>query len=459
MGLFASAAVLAGCSTVKSPPDTVNPTVSTTIVRPTAGSVAWRLPKTVIDATVTFKYVDCKDPVVAGGRPTLELERTVALVARGVADDNIFGPNEPFDPFVRVPVSALTSFWQDRTLTVNRAPNGTLAQLSAVAEDQTAAIAGNLFTTATKLGSIAFGVAPGGAQASTATCSATPKATKATYDRLKAQLRDPNTTPAQAAAYVLQLADAQEKLDRLTITVTRTIDPGVTAIDATTPVNGVPRNGEIAGLEPSIEQLKKAGWLSGSDPDQFDAMKDVRISVFLDFEKATPAIIQKCDPATPCRRHPTVISRSTQFREPAYIPLIVVAGRDPTNTVNRFALTINGAKPAGPIPFAQFGIPRALPIKAGLFERVAWTYNFNEFGEQTNVSFGSSAQGVKATSALAGAAGAAATLANQERTDDAKADPETVRLQAEAARLKAEADIMTHKKTIDGLRKEGWTPD
>ena len=60
MGLFASAAVLAGCSTVKSPPDTVNPTVSTTIVRPTAGSVAWRLPKTVIDATVTFKYVDCK---------------------------------------------------------------------------------------------------------------------------------------------------------------------------------------------------------------------------------------------------------------------------------------------------------------------------------------------------------------------------------------------------------------
>ncbi len=94
-----------------------------------------------------------------------------------------------------------------------------------------------------------------------------------------------------------------------------------------------------------------------------------------------------------------------------------------------------------------------------MFERVAWTYNFNEFGEQTNVSFGSSAQGVKATSALAGAAGAAATLANQERTDDAKADPETVRLQAEAARLKAEADIMTHKKTIDGLRKEGWTPD
>lgn len=472
--LIGAAMLLSACTTVTSPPDRINPTLSSTPVPPTAGFVSWRLPKTVIDATVTFKYVGCTPAAGPNGTPVLELERTVALVARGVPDDDIYGPRkpgEPFDPMVSVPMSALTSFWDDRSLTVKHAPNGTLTSIGAIAEDQTAAIVGNVLTSATKIGSIAFGVPPAGLMSDAAQCSQQPSQIKAEIERLKALLRDPATTDAARAAYNLQLADQEKKRDKLTITVTRTIDPGVTPpmdcelVPSTAgcpgrPAAGVADSGLIATILPSWKELETAGWMTGTRQRQLEAVTAFAVSVFLDFSKATPPILATCSGGqSECPRRRTMIDRTTQFREVAYIPLIVVAGEDRTSPTDKFELTVNGGRPAGPIPFAQFGIPRALPIKAGTFEKIAWTFSFNEFGEPIDVAFGSAAIGSKASSLLQSAASAGATLASQERTADGLASSETLRLQREAVELKAKVDLAKLRAEADLLRTQGYMPE
>jgi hypothetical protein len=469
--MVGAAMAVSGCTTVVSPPDRINPTLAQTPVPPTAGFIAWRLPKTVIDATVTLKYEDCTPGAGPNDPPTIKIGRTVALVARGVPDDDIYGPEMPFDPMVRVPMSALTSFWDDRSLTIKHAANGTLTQIGAIAEDQTAAIVGNVLTSAVKIGSMVFGVAPGGLVAAPAQCSTQPRLIKAEIARLKALLRNPSTKPASAAAYNLQLADQEKKLDKLTITITRTIDPGVTPPQDCELAPGspgcpggsaarVPANGLIASIMPSWEDLQNAGWMTGRRDQQKAAISPAVISIFLDFSKATPPVVAACNGGLrSCDRHRTVIDRSTQFREVAYVPLLAVAGEDPTSQGDKLELTVNGGKPAGPIPFAQFGIPRALPIKAGTFEKLAWTFSFNEFGEHTDVAFGSAALGSKATSLLQSATGAAAAVAAQERTADAFASPETARLQREAAELKAKVDLGKLRADADALRAQGYLPE
>ncbi|HYC95371.1 MAG TPA: hypothetical protein VEB39_06700 [Sphingomicrobium sp.] len=466
--------LLSACATTAtSPPDTVNPTLSTAAVPPTAGFVSWRLPKTVIDATVTFKYKDCKQPV--NGRPVLELERSVALVAKGVPDDNIYGDYPGVDPMVRVPISALTSFWDDRSLSVERAANGTVSKLGATVEDQTAGIIGNVLTSAVKISSIAFGVAPGGAPAAdVARCSAYPRTIKAEMERVNKLLRDPKTSQAAAQAYNLQLGDLQKKLDKLTITVTRTIDPGLStpvppASCAVIPAPqgcpggppvSVPANGLIATIVPSAKQLQEAKWLEGPEAAQSTAVFRAAISLFLDFARASPPIIATCPPPpTLCQHSRTVIDRTTLFRDVAYIPLIVVSGTDPTNRSEEFELTVNGARTAGALPFAQFGIPRRLPIDAGLFEKVTWSYSFNEFGEPTAASFGSAARGTKASTVLAGAAGAAATFAAQERANAALPDADTAAMQAETAKLKARIDLAKARQEAADLESKGLLPE
>jgi hypothetical protein len=200
--------------------------------------------------------------------------------------------------------------------------------------------------------------------------------------------------------------------------------------------------------------------MTGTPKEQKDAISTHVVSLFLDFTKATPPILAKCPgTAARCARNRTVIDRSTQFREAAYIPLIVVAGDDSDSPTDKFELTVNGGRPSGPIPFAQFGIPRALPIKAGTFEKLAWTFNFNEFGEHTDVAFGSAAIGSKASSLVQSASGAAATIASQDRTADGLASPETLRLQREAVELKAKVDLAKLKAEAETLREQGHLPE
>jgi hypothetical protein len=460
--------VLAGCSTVTAPDDTINPTLAVTAVEPTAGYMAWRLPKTVIEATVTFKYAGCTE--VIGNKPELKLERTVALVAKGVPDDHIY-EDSSLGPMVRVPVSAMSSLFQDRSLSFKRAPNGTLSELGAQVEDQTAGIVSNVLSSAVKVAGIAFGVPSAGPSAvePAVRCSTVPQEIKAEMARLKTLLRDPATSLASAEAYKLLLADQQKRQDKLTITVTRLIDPGVTPADLPDTCLDAERalgcpadrpgqldvDDRIATIRPPLKDVIEANWLAG-DTDEFKgAVEDARVSIFLDFARASPNVLRICPASGSCRHRPTVIGKDTLFREVAYIPIIVVSEQNPRDAAKRFEFSVNGVKGPPALPFAQFGLPRALPIKAGAFEKLGWTFGFNEFGENTNGSFGSSARGMKASSAMLSATSAASSFAKLEQSADALPDPETARIQAEAAKLKAQIDLAKYRKEVDELRAKG----
>lgn len=465
-GLFAImfAFVLAGCATSASQADRINPTLSNSPVPPSAGYVYWRLPKTVIEATVTFKLKSCTVP--QNSRPRLEVEQSVALVTHGVPDNDIFGEDGGSDPMVRVPISALSSFWQDRTLTVHHAADGTLSQIGATSEDQTAAIIGNILTSAVKVASVVLGVPAGGPSLRAPPgCSREPARIRAEMDRINTIIRNPRTSAAAATAYNLRLVDLQRQLDRTIIVVRRLIDPGVSPISCDSgtancsdpPNPTINADGLIATILPSREQLVNAGWLTGDGGDQLDSIDDLKVSVFLDFPHATPPIIAYC-PLSPCTHHRTVIDRSTQFREVAYIPLIVARGSDPTGAGSGFQLTMNGGRPSAAVPFAQFGMPRALPISVGMFQRVQWVFNFNEYGEHTDVSFGSSARGVRATQLLQSGASAASSFAGEQRAADALASPETRDLQREITALKAQVDAAALRDQVDLLRAQGKLP-
>jgi hypothetical protein len=455
--------VLAGCATSVPQADRINPTLSNVPVQPTAGYVYWRLPKTVIEATVTFKLKRCTAP--RNGRPQLEVEQSVALVTHGVPDSDIFGPGGP-DSLVRVPISALSSFWQDRSLTVHHATDGTLSQLGATSEDQTAAIVGNILTSAVKVASVALGVPAGGPAASkSAGCSPEPARIRAEMDRINAIVRNPRTGQQASAAYNLRLVDLQRRLDRTVIVVHRLIDPGVSPIgcdlDATgcndAPNPTINAEGLIATILPSQSELVAAGWLTGDAGTQMAAIDDLKISLFLDFSRASPSIIAYC-PMPPCTHHRTVIDRTTHFRDVAYIPLLAVRGSDPTAAARSFQLTMNGGRPGTAIPFAQFGMPRSLPISVGIFQRVQWVFNFNEFGEHTDVAFGSAARGVRASQLLQSGAGAASSIAGEQRAADALLPEGTRDLQREITELKAQVDAAALRDQVDLLRAQGKLP-
>lgn len=443
----------------------------------TVGSISWRLPKTVVDVTATIKLKDCSVPTTGDdkGKIVLKLETTVAVVTRGTPDDYIFAPVEytgdvpsaVIDPFVHVPVSALTSFWQDRSLTVHHNADGTLAQIGAQPEDQVAGIVGNVLTSAVKLASVALGV-PGGVGAaapSKPVCSTEAKDIRADMDAQNAVLVNPKTSVAEAAAANAALLADQKKLDGFTLALTKTLVPGEDKnyLTITAP------NWQIGKIEldpksdGDVAKVKALHWLKGTDADLMDEIGNhVKIGLFLDFARMNvPGF--KADPSHPTNHHASIIDRNALFREPAYIPLIVALGYSPDDQKARLAFSVNGVKVDNSergvsLPFAQFGTPRYLPIKAGVFQKLAWTYNFNQYGEYQDVSFGSSARGVKATSLLQSASTEASQMGTQVRTSNAAVSDETARLQAQAAADKAIVDAATYKDQADALRAQGKVP-
>lgn len=460
------------CASLKT--DTgLDPTVSVAPTEPTAGYISWRLPKTVLDVTATIKLKKCRVGTTGDeqGQIILDLDTTVAVVTRGIPDNYIFERATTFDsatgapttvvrdPFVHVAVAALTSFWQDRSLTVKHNADGTLAQIGAQPEDQVSSIVGNVFTSAAKLASVALGVAGGVKPAATdVTCDTTADTITADMKTLRGKLKNPATTAAEAAAYNVALTEDQQKLDAFTLTLTKTFIPGEE--QGYTSLNAPDWKIGTLGLDTTtdtqkaatLKKIKDLKWVVGPDDKVMNAVtSNVLIGLFLDFNHASPAAIGlKSGP-----HMTTVIDRATLFREPAYIPVKIAMGTDPTKKLLFY--TVNGAKVDGSdrgvaLPFAQFGIPRSLPIKAGIFQKLAWTYNFNQYGEYGDVSFGSSARGVKATSLLQSAATQASQTATEVRTSNAAVSDATAKLQAQATADKAVVDAATYKAQADAIR-------
>lgn len=90
---------------------------------------------------------------------------------------------------------------------------------------------------------------------------------------------------------------------------------------------------------------------------------------------------------------------------------------------------------------AQWGVPRRLPIRVGLFQSVSFSIGFQQDGTPTTQ------RGSTAAAPAEGAALFARTLAT-----DLASDPETAALKAKASRVQAELDLMQARAKLEAAR-------
>src|SRR5262249_8189278 len=153
------------------------------------------------------------------------VEVSVEIDAKGVADDNPFGDHS--GSWIRVPLSEVQSFWQDRSLSIKKGANGTLASITSTPTNNVGAIVGNVLTTAAKVGAVALGVPAVGGGARGQQCNPTFEALAKRATDLDAQIKSGTLDQKQVSEATAQLQAVQA---RLTLPVKKTIDPGVTAI-------------------------------------------------------------------------------------------------------------------------------------------------------------------------------------------------------------------------------------
>jgi hypothetical protein len=412
----AAAALLTGCGVLgKRSPAELGQTAP-----PVLG---WRLPKTVLDVTVTYIPVGCTDNTAAG--PVIEVKATAEAVARSVPDPDL-GPDFP-NGLVRVDTGDLASFWTDASMgyTVYPDTGGLLKTLSSHPVNQTGAIIGNLLTGATKLATAALVPAPLGV--GLGRCGAAFSKLKEIAD-IKARI--PGEAKQKAEDDAQRLATLR---DSITVVVKKTID---------TTDNPPDEAGMVAGFSPALDDAVSHGWktLKGNaDPHHV-------VYLILDFEHGNLLAPLDCGSgAKNCRRAQSKMDRTGLFRQAAYVPVLfrlaeIGADGQPVRENGRLKFVSDPLAPAKIVSFGQYGIPRTLPLKVGAFRDTSWALEFSQGGEITSTAFGSKATGVGISSAFSGAAAAVGELDAIPGKAAAALDTETLRLQAENARLKAETD-------------------
>jgi hypothetical protein len=446
---------LAAACTNLTPPDDVNPTVSLTPVRPSAGFFEWRVPKTVLDTTVSYVYKGCTQDKTDPTRVALNAAVSVEIDAKGIPDDNPFGDHS--GAWVRVPLSDVQSFWQDRSLSIKKNANGTLASITSTPTNNVGAIIGNVLTTGAKVASVVMGVPAVGGGVRGQQCN--PQ-----FEALAKQASDLDTRIKSGALTQKQATDATAQLQalqaRLTLTVKKTIDPGVTPIgDDVEPPKSIGADGKFAELKPELKDLNQ--WVVG---DPLDVVP-FTVTLSLDFASASPSIVRTC-PVAPagCERRPVAIDRETHFREPAYIPIKVERGGmhafDPANRkVQPLPIKVAGDAAGGnAIAFAQFGLPRNVPIGAGLFQKFNIQVSFDQFGGTSDQTAASDAVGTRLTSFLGQGAAAANSVATENRNAITQPDTETLKAQAEAARLNAQLTLAKARSDYAAAQAQGKVP-
>ena len=398
---------------------------------------SWALPKTTFDASVTWKFKRCR---VEGNSVIVEVQPTAPVVVAHAVPDQDVG-------WITLDATATQSFWQEHVFDVKTAAGTHLLQgFNSTATDQTGPIISNVLTAATKIVTIALGVPTGaGAPAARSACGPA-VATLNALDSSKAQLAamaDPSS--AAGKALVATISALQDRVDnQINIKATTLIDPGLGAIV----------DGKVGEFAISQEQLERAGWYPpGGLPNGWKSQ--YQIDVYLGFDRAQPAELA-C--TMPCKGiAPRKLTRGALFREVAYLPiefrwqhtaLPVTADETPqtvTEVVGKLA----------PLPFAQFGAPRKLPLDAPLFGKADWTLTFNEFGEVTEAKWGSVATGVAMTALLSNAAGAASSIDSAQIKAAGLADSATLATQLENAKLKAIIDNANYRQQCRDLQAKG----
>ncbi len=394
--------------------------------------LGWRLPKTVLDVTVTYVPVRCTD-TPAG--PVIDVKVTSEALPRAVPDPDL-GDGFP-NGLVRVNTGDLTSFWTDAAVgyTVFPDSGGLLKTVSSHPVSQTGSIVGNFLTGIVKIATAA--AVPGPVGLGAGKCGGA-FAKLAEIATIKARMPgEPKQRAEDDAQRIVSLRDA------ITVVTKQTVD---------TAVSGPDEDGMVVAISPSLDDLVAHGWktLKGSaDPRH-------QVYLVLDFAHGNLLAPATCANGTvSCPRAPSRLGPGALFRQAAYVPVLFRvaqidgSGRPVRAATGRIAYAADALGPAKIVSFGQYGIPRTLPLRIGAFRDTNWSLEFSQAGEVTSAAFANKASGSGISAAFAGAAGAASDLDALGAKAAAALDTDTLRLQAENARLKAQTDNADLKAKLE----------
>ena len=419
---------------------------------------SWFLPKTVFDVTATFVFESCDEK-----KQLVTARAAATLATRGVPDANV-GP-------IKITPEDLKSFWQDRGIHIKTFPATNILQtISSDPESQVGTIVNNVLQGVVKLSAAVLGVAPG------AGFVADPPIYKGKFcgqgaeiltqiAALREKLLDPKTPDAELKRLPAQI---EAKESSITVKIETMIDPGWRAANKGHPCGSklppefknppliteatgiqhlchsfpIPPTGVLARIRPTIEGMQEANWLH-ADYLPWVASKD---------KKVMQEIAMRFDPLVldvaldlsrrACKSCVRIkgVPPGTLFREVVHLPVFIKRG-DALVTAPKL------------VAFGQFGVPKSLPLSAGLFEKLGWNVTFTDTGEMAEAKFTSKATGIGFSTLFGQAASTVNTIVTQTRAADV-ADPDTARLEAENKAVQARIQSLELNKKLQDLLKQ-----
>lgn len=446
---------------------------------------SWMLPKTVLETTVSYTFVECTD---GDKSANLKLKIVPTIVAKAVPDTYV-------GRLAIRPTEQLQSFWEDRNVNIKTfAGSHILSSIGSSPASQAGQITTNVLTGVSKIVAVALGVGvvaftvEGGGVATPAPapnrskCGAA-QGMKQKIDALKAEIIQLQESLAngieeavskkakvQIEAKQALVAAKQVELDDMsTVVIKRTIDPGFApvAVDpdgqepdllSKKPPGPIDANGLVATFKPNARLLKKAGWYEDNAKISATESEMLEINVYMNMDQAVRPVRKKEGKwvHTPVSENDGEI-----FRDVAYIPVVVWRGRKlapPAVVVPPEVAAAAGiGGPLAPvqltstqmIAFGQFGTPQVLPFEANAFKSLGWAMTFQENGEVTEAQFSNKAWGVGATGAFASGAGAANSIATELRNSSSAS--------LEATALQGQADLIFQRQRLQKCESDPAT--
>lgn len=389
----------AACATVT---DTIGPDGTA------PATLSWYLPRT--EAVRIEGYAELRECSEAGdGRADLKIALTASAAPVTVAD---------WTTRRTIPAASLSGWRTANEVSLESWPEGMVRSIGAKSKDETATIAGNVLKTAVKVASLAAGVIKPASPpldlrpVSRRACGEEAGQLLVALKAAEKELLDKAPEDKQLAALTARVSRLREAL-RLPLVRPLPLKADFAQTEAAIKIAGP--------IGPTDRDLVRAGWLAdGATAVALPAIRPELTSL------TDPALLQPDGPL-PAEAH---------YREPARLVLTLHAVCARGNDCGAA-----GQVAATPFGVAQWGIPRRLKLKAGLFETLEQSYAFDRDGTPTSSKVVTTARGVAASGLLLEAATSAGTAYSSVAAAAAK-DAETAKLQAQTARIKAQLDLL-----------------
>jgi hypothetical protein len=442
------------------------------ITAPAWPGYSWRLPKTVLSATVTYTLTGCTMTAAGNVQPITKIK--VDFKANGVPDTYL-GPDLP-DGWINVSAKDLSSFWSNTSITIETdASTRMLTHLVSAPVNQATTILGNAITAATKIAAASLGVptAAGGPAAAVPCLDANAISTRITSNQNLLNALAGQTSKAAVAQQAALTKAINDDTKSITISFSCDIDPAITADGVDPPGQHCPQtpsaapgkdpshtlsaDGRIAVIGLTTQDLKNTMWITGFNPaDPKVDLSLQQIGIYLDFSQAHPEAIAQCPGgASTCSHHRVIAGKDTMYREVAYLnvswSIVKVSGN---------AIVQDNSKmdtPPKPVlfPFAQFGIPRTVALTAGFAQSPNWDITMNTFGEMGASKAGTVATGLGLSSLLGNASGGASAILTEIRSSESTVDPT---LQGQVATAQALYNLANAQQQLLQLCAKTYMP-